>query len=90
MDLAEDELYIEIEAALPKEENFSEALHAGEGLAPTAAIGSSPHIPVDAVIAMLSRKMVLPPVTWFERVVQSALCAFIESQRPQCTQPTNL
>jgi hypothetical protein len=54
MDLAEDELYIEIEAALPKEENFSEALHAGEGLAPTAAIGTSPHIPVDAVIAVLS------------------------------------
>jgi len=89
-----DELYIELEAALPKKENFSEALrfiyrsrsaalHAGEGLAPTAAIGTSPHIPVDAVIAVLSGKMVLPPVTWFERVVQSALCSFIESQRPQ-------
>lgn len=87
-----DDLFMELQPALPKREKFAEALrliyrsrsaalHTGEGMAPTVGLGTSPYIPVDAVAAVLSGKDVLPPVTWFERVVQRAVLAFIESQR---------
>lgn len=87
-----DDLFIQLEPALPKEENFADALrliyrsrsaalHSGEALGATAGLGTSPYIPVEAMAAMFSGKRWLPPVTWFERVVQRALCLFIESQR---------
>ena len=87
-----DDLFIEVPPALPRQENFAEvlrliyrsrsaALHTGEGLAPTAGLGTSRWVPIDAQVAILSGKTVLPPVTWFERVVQTALCSFIDSQR---------
>lgn len=93
-----DDLFIELEPALPRREKFAEALrliyrsrsaalHTGEGLASTAGLGTSPYIPVDAFAAVLSGKDVLPPVTWFERVVQRALFEFIELQRRWCDPP---
>jgi hypothetical protein len=44
-------------------------------------VGTSAAIPVDAVEAVLSGERVMPPVTWFERVVQLALVRYVESQR---------
>jgi hypothetical protein len=35
---------------------------------------------VDALAAVLAGKTYLPPVTWFERVVQNAFLSFIEAQ----------
>jgi hypothetical protein len=91
-----DDLFIELAPALPNQQIFvktlkfiyrsrSAALHTGESLAPTARLGTSPYIDVDAVAAVLAGKTSLPPVTWFERVVQSALLSFIEAQLvPPC------
>jgi hypothetical protein len=97
-----DDLFITIEPFLPKKADFervlgdiyrsrSSALHAGRSFPPTVGVGTSSRVPIDALIAALSGGRLLPPVTWFERVVQLALVSYIEEQRgaqPKTSQET--
>jgi len=87
-----DDLFLTPEPMLPRESEFLEklkfiyrsrstALHTGAGLGATAGVGTSPWVPIDALEAALSGEQVMPPVTWFERVVQLALVSYVESHR---------
>ncbi len=86
-----DDLFITIEPFLPKKADFarvlgdiyrsrSSALHAGRPFPATVGVGTSTRVPIDALVAALSHERLLPPVTWFERVVQLALVSYIEEQ----------
>jgi hypothetical protein len=97
-----DDLFVTVEPFLPKKTDFervlgdiyhsrSSALHAGRSFPATVGVGTSPQIPIDAVVAAFSGERLLPPVTWFERVVQLALVSYIEEQRaaqPKTSQQT--
>jgi hypothetical protein len=87
-----DDLFITLEPFLPKKADFeralsdiyhsrSSALHTGRSFPATVGVGTSALVPIDAVVAAFSGDRLLPPVTWFERVVQLALVSYIEAQR---------
>ena len=87
-----DDLFITIEPFVPKKADFervlgdiyrarSSALHAGRSFPATVGVGTSRRVPIDAVISAFSGERLLPPVTWFERVVRLALVSYIEEQR---------
>ena len=87
-----DDLFLIPEPLLPRATEFSEnlkliyrsrsgALHSGTALPASAAVGTGPYVPVDALYAVMAGERVLPPVTWFERVVQLALVSYVQSQR---------
>ena len=86
-----DDLFINFDPILPKEDNFEQALsniyhsrsgalHTGKSFPATVGLGTSPQVSIHALAGVLSGER-LPPVTWFERVVQMALVSYIESQR---------
>ncbi len=87
-----DDLFITIEPFLPKKSDFkrvlgdiyhsrSSALHAGRSFPASVGVGTSAWVPIDAMVAAFSGERQLPPVTWFERVVQLALVSYLEEQR---------
>jgi hypothetical protein len=87
-----DDLFITVEPFLPKEADFeralrdiyhsrSAALHTGQSFPASVGVGTSSQVSIDAMMAVFSGDRLLPPVTWFERVVQLALVSYIESQR---------
>jgi hypothetical protein len=74
---------------LPKREEFertlgkiydvrSKATHEGQAFPATAYYTGGPNIPIDAVLLLLGSESPFPPVVWFERVVNSALCGYWE------------
>ena len=57
----------------------SGATHEGFSYPATAAIGLSPLVPANVLSALLTKKDHFPPVAWFERVVNSAICGYLTS-----------
>jgi hypothetical protein len=88
-----DDLFLAPAPFLPTKQTFTKALkaiysargaalHAGEAYSESVSIGTSPNIPVGAFLASLAGEDMLPPVTWFERVVQRAIIVYVESKVP--------
>jgi hypothetical protein len=87
----EDDLLIVPQEFCPKEEQLEQALgeiyRSRSGASPSghsypagAAIGPSLSLPVKAFAAVINQQRPFPPVGWFERVVNSAICGFLRSQ----------
>jgi hypothetical protein len=85
-----DDLFIVPEFSSPHPEDFAEALtriyrirggatHRGHDFPPSARIGPSHMIPSAAVGDIMNHKP-FPPVGWFERVVQNAICGYVRKQ----------
>jgi hypothetical protein len=53
------------------------ALHGGRRYGPSVGVGTSTMVPVDSMIEILTKELRVPPVTWFERVVNLALCTYL-------------
>jgi len=98
----EDDLFIVPEEFCPKDDEIEKALgeiyqsrsgatHSGRSYPASAVIGPSTSVPVKAFDAILSEKRPFPPIGWFERVVNNAICGFLRSQvkqlAPLPTQP---
>jgi hypothetical protein len=85
-----DELFHEMpQRQMPKREEFeqiltkiyharSKATHEGRPFPVTASYTGGPTMSVQAANALLDSDSPFPPVSWFERVVNSALCGFWE------------
>jgi hypothetical protein len=90
----QDELFHKIRLEdLPKRENFeqtlgkiynarSKATHEGQPFPVTASYTGGPRISVRAASALFGTESPFPPVVWFERVVNSALCGYWERAVP--------
>lgn len=85
---SQDDLFIVPEFFCPKEADIEKALdevygtrsgatHAGHAYPASAIIGPSDRLPVKAII---HQQHPFPPIGWFERVVNSAICGFLRSQ----------
>lgn len=81
----------EIESALGEVyQTRSGATHGGRSYPATAGIGPSTSFPAQVLGAIIGKERPFPPIGWFERVVNNAVCSFIRSQvnqikRPQAT-----
>jgi len=86
---AEDVLFDVPEMFRPKRENLantlrliydhrSRAVHAGRPFGAVAGVGTTPGVPVRAMQELFAGGSKMPPVTWFERVVNRALLGFME------------
>jgi len=82
-----DDVFVEMEFLVPKKERFEYALrqiynnrgknlHAGKNYPISGTVGASPLIPAKMMLE-LDTKDPFPPVTWFERVVNIALCTYL-------------
>lgn len=60
-------------------ESRSAVVHEGEGYGPAVGLGTAPMIPVGALQELLSGGPKVPPVTWFERVVNIALNRYLDA-----------
>lgn len=56
------------------------ATHEGREYPPSACIGPSPMRPVEAWHQLMTEESPFPPVGWFERVVNNAICGYLHSQ----------
>lgn len=90
----QDELFHKIRLEnFPKRENFeqtlgkiydvrSKATHEGRPFPATASYTGGPRISVRAASTLFGTQSPFPPVVWFERVVNSALCGYWERAVP--------
>jgi hypothetical protein len=94
----EDDLFIVPDYFCPSETDIEKALgevyrtrsgatHAGHAYPASAVIGPSHLIPSKAVDAIISQRRPFPPIGWFERVVNNAICGFLRSQVKQLAPP---
>lgn len=73
----------DIEQALTKVwECRCAATHEGQSYPASAAIGPSPFLPAKVLDAVFDPQRPFPPIGWFERIVNSAICGFLRSRRP--------
>ena len=94
----EDKLFMLPQKFCPKEDQIEDALreiyrnrggamHGGHSYPASAAVGTSCWISVQAsqefLDATMRNERPFPPIAWFERVVNSAICRFIRSQVTQ-------
>jgi hypothetical protein len=90
----EDDLFIVPNEFYPKSDEIDDALgeiyhcrsgatHSGHALPHSAAIGPTVRLPTRALDAVLNQERAFPPVGWFERVVNNAICRYIWSQIAQ-------
>ena len=91
-DLAkEDDLFCVPEMFCPSREQLGKALgeiyqarggatHKGHAYPVSACIGPSHMIPTRAMDAIINEQPAFPPVGWFERIVNSAICGYLRSQ----------
>jgi hypothetical protein len=86
----DDELFPVPKEFCPTRERFEKSLddvysmrsgasHSGRPFPATASIGPSPGIPSRAVDSALLGEAIFPPIGWFERVVNDAVCRWIDS-----------
>jgi hypothetical protein len=61
----------------------SSATHSGHSYPASASIGPSATVPFKALDAIFNLERPFPPIGWFERVVNSAICGFLRSQVKQ-------
>lgn len=87
----QDDLFIVPDYFCPSETEIEKALdevyrtrsgatHAGHAYPASAAIGPSHLIPSRAVDAVINQQRPFPPIGWFERIVNNAICGFLRSQ----------
>ena len=87
----EDDLFHMGNCPLPQRKTFEEAVkcvfdarsafvHTGHPYPVSIQVGLTPYIPVQAIPVIMSGEMPLPPVAWFERVVNIAMRTFIGRQ----------
>ena len=55
------------------------AVHGGQAYGPSVGVGSSPRVPVRAMQELFSGGPKVPPVGWFERVVNLALNRYLDT-----------
>ena len=90
----EDDLFVVPQEFCPKEDQIEHALgeiyrsrsgatHSGYSYPASAVIGPSLSVPMKAFDAIINQKRPFPPIGWFERVVNSAICGFLRSQVKQ-------
>ena len=90
----EDDLFIVPEFFHPQEadiekslrevyRNRSGATHGGHSYPASAAIGPSPLFPPKSIDDVFNQKRPFPPVGWFERVLNNAVCGYLRSQVKQ-------
>lgn len=90
---SDDDLFCVPNWLCPKPAQFRKALtevykvrggatHGGRAYPATACIGPSHLIPAEALGAILNPGPAFPPVGWFERVVNGAICGYLRSQVP--------
>ncbi len=60
----------------------SKATHEGQTFPPSASYTGGPSISLRASSALYGSEAPFPPVVWFERVVNSALCGFWDRAMP--------
>jgi hypothetical protein len=88
-----DDLFVTLEPFFPRRSDLGRVLsqiygargallHTGSSYPATVGVGTSNQIPVTALPTILAGEHPLPPVTWFERVVQHAAVSYITSQLP--------
>ena len=94
-----DELFYRMDQELmPKCEDFertlgkiysarSKATHEGQPFPDSASYTGGPTISTGAAAALFGADSPFPPVVWFERVVNSALCGFWERTMPPTSSP---
>jgi hypothetical protein len=86
-----DDLFIVPQDFCPKEAQIEQALgeiyqsrsgatHSGYSYPASAAIGPSLRVPMKAYDALFNQQRPFPPIGWFERVVNNAICGFLRSQ----------
>jgi hypothetical protein len=90
----QDELFYRMQQeGLPKREEFertlgkiynarSKATHEGQPFPVTASYTGGPSISMRAASMLFGSESPFPPVVWFERIVNSALCSFWERAVP--------
>jgi len=61
-------------------ESRSAAAHRGKAYGPSIALGTTPTVPISAVHELLSGSQEVPPVPWFERLVNAALCHYVDAE----------
>jgi hypothetical protein len=95
----QDELFYRMQhEGLPKREDFervldkiynarSKATHEGQPFPITASYTGGPSISTRAASMLFSSDSPFPPVVWFERIVNSALCSFWERAVPASQGP---
>jgi len=87
----DDDLFIVPREFVPKDNEIEEALddiyrtrsgasHGGKAFPASAEIGPSVYMPVRAFDDVANQRRPFPPIGWFERVVNSAICGFIKAQ----------
>ena len=94
-----DELFYRMHQRLmPKREDFertlskiynarSKATHEGQPFPASANYTGGPTIPTRTAAALFGTVSPFPPVVWFERVVNSALCGYWERTMPLGSSP---
>src|SRR5262249_44674751 len=94
-----DELFRRMnQEVLPKREEFertlgkiynarSKATHEGQPFPVSASSTGGPSISTRAAAVLFGTDSPFPPVVWFERVVNSALCGFWERTMPPSSAP---
>lgn len=58
----------------------SAAAHRGKAYGASVGLGTAPLVPVPAVLEILSGSQEVPPVPWFERLVNAALCHYVDAE----------
>lgn len=90
----DDDLFVVPQEFCPKESQIEQALgeiyqsrggatHGGHPYPASAFVGPSTSIPTKAFDAIINHQRPFPPIGWFERVLNSAICGFIRSQVKQ-------
>ncbi|MBN2022980.1 MAG: hypothetical protein JW809_09310 [Pirellulales bacterium] len=94
----EDDLFIVPQEFCPKDDQIEKALgkvydirsgatHAGRSYPASAAIGPSPSVPAKAIDAVVNLRPTFPPIGWFERVVNNAVCNYLRRELRAGTAP---
>ena len=89
-----DELFIVPEEFCPKHDQIEKAIaevyqarsgatHSGKSYPASAVIGPSTRVPMKAFDDVVNEKRPFPPIGWFERVVNNAICRFLRTQVEQ-------
>ncbi len=87
----EDNLFVVPQELCPKEAEIGKAIgevyqarsgatHSGHSYPASAAIGPSVMMPVKAFDCVFNQQQPFPPIGWFERVVNNAVCTYIRSE----------
>lgn len=82
---SEDDLFVVLEEFHPKKTDFKKAVgdiysmrsgasHSGHAFPMSASMGISPLIPVEVTRQLVLGNSIFPPISWFERIVNSAIC----------------